>query len=236
MINNNIIFSTLSLMFSINLLGLLYSYLIIKTNIFKKFKLQDRPHKLKNFYKRLPLILFNLLILLSITALGLFYMSDYIITSFRSIWRMVFEIIIVLMIDDIFFYLFHRMMHENKYIYRKIHKIHHRASTPFPSEYLYTHPLEWMIGMIGPFIGISLLGGVSIYSFWLLLIIRNVHELDIHSGLKSNFLIKYFPLSGTNEHHDLHHSILDGNYASSFTFLDKLFNTEIKTKPKFYNR
>ena len=127
-------------------------------------------------------------------------------------------------------------MHENKYIYSKIHKIHHRASTPFPSEYLYTHPLEWMIGMIGPFIGITLLGGVSIYSFWLLLIIRNVHELDIHSGLKSNFLIKKFPFSGTNEHHDLHHSILDGNYASSFTFLDKIFKTDIKIKPKFYNR
>ena len=67
-------------------------------------------------------------------------MSDYIITSFRSIWRMVFEIIVVLMIDDIFFYLFHRMMHENKYIYRKIHKIHHRANTPIPIDYIYVHP------------------------------------------------------------------------------------------------
>ena len=234
MIHNNIIISTLSLMLTINLLGLLYSYLIIKTNIFKRFKLQDRPHKLKNFYNRLPLILFNLFILLSVTGFGLYYMSDYIISSFYSIWRMIFEIIIVLIIDDIFFYLFHRMMHQNRYIYKKIHKIHHRASTPFPSEYLYTHPLEWMTGMIGPFIGIFLLQGVSIYSFWLILIIRNLHELDIHSGLKSSYLTKYFPFSGTNEHHDLHHSILDGNYASSFSFWDKMFKTEISTKPKFY--
>ena len=234
MVNNNIILSTLLLMLSINLLGLLYSYLIIKTNIFKRFKLQNRPHKLKNFYKRLPLILFNLLILLLVTGLGLFYMSDYIIGSFNTIWIMIFEVIIVLMIDDIFFYLFHRMMHENKYIYQKIHKIHHRASTPFPSEYLYTHPLEWMTGMIGPFIAIFLLQGVSIYSFWLILIIRNLHELDIHSGLKSSYLTKYFPFSGTNEHHDLHHAIIDGNYASSFSFWDKMFKTEISSKPKFY--
>ena len=234
MINNNIIISTLCLMLSINLMGLVYSYIIIKTNIFKNFKLQDRPHKLKNFHKRLPLILFNLLILLSITGAGLFYMSDYIIASFSSVWRMIFEIIIVLIIDDIFFYLFHRTMHENKFIYRKIHKIHHRASTPFPSEYLYTHPLEWMAGMIGPFIGIFLLQGVSIYSFWVILIIRNLHELDIHSGLKSSYLTRYFPFSGTNEHHDLHHSILDGNYASSFSFWDKMFKTEISEKPKFY--
>ena len=88
--------------------------------------------------------------------------------------------------------------------------------------------------MIGPFIGIFLLQGVSIYSFWLILIIRNLHELDIHSGLKSSYLTKYFPFSGTNEHHDLHHSILDGNYASSFSFWDKMFKTEISLKPKFY--
>ena len=228
--------TTLSILLIINILGIIYSYLIVNNKILYSIKLQTRPHKIENFYSRVPLIIFNLFILIAVTGLGLYFFSDYIIREFRNFSWTITEVMVVLLIDDVYFYFYHRLMHENKYIYRKIHKIHHRASTPFPSEYLYTHPLEWMIGMIGPFIGITLLGGVSIYSFWLLLIIRNVHELDIHSGLKSNFLIKYFPLSGTNEHHDLHHSILDGNYASSFTFLDKLFNTEIKTKPKFYNR
>lgn len=228
--------TTLSILLIINILGIIYSYLIVNNKILYSIKLQTRPHKIENFYSRVPLIIFNLFILVTVTGLGLYFLSDYIIREYQNFGWTVTEVLVVLLIDDVYFYFYHRLMHENKYIYRKIHKIHHRASTPFPSEYLYTHPLEWMIGMIGPFIGITLLGGVSIYSFWLLLIIRNVHELDIHSGLKSNFLIKYFPLSGTNEHHDLHHSILDGNYASSFTFLDKFFNTEIKTKPKFYNR
>ena len=228
--------TTLSILLIINILGIIYSYLIVNNKILYSIKLQTRPHKIENFYSRVPLIIFNLFILVTVTGLGLYFFSDYIIREYRNFSWTITEVMVVLLIDDVYFYFYHRLMHENKYIYRKIHKIHHRASTPFPSEYLYTHPLEWMIGMIGPFIGIALLGGISIYSFWLLLIIRNVHELDIHSGLKSNFLIKYFPLSGTNEHHDLHHSILDGNYASSFTFLDKLFNTEIKIKPKFYNR
>ena len=228
--------TTLSILLIINILGIIYSYLIVNNKILYTIKLQTRPHKIENFYSRVPLIIFNLFILVTVTGLGLYFFSDYIIREYRNFSWTITEVMVVLLIDDVYFYFYHRLMHENKYIYRKIHKIHHRASTPFPSEYLYTHPLEWMIGMIGPFIGIALLGGISIYSFWLLLIIRNVHELDIHSGLKSNFLIKYFPLSGTNEHHDLHHSILDGNYASSFTFLDKLFNTEIKIKPKFYNR
>ena len=234
-VNFNLII-TLSILVAINIFGLFYSYLIIDKGFLQSAKLQTRPHKLIFFHQRLPLILFNIFTLLLVTGLGLHFFSDYIIRDFKSLEWCLAEVLIVLLIDDMYFYFYHRLMHQNKYIYRKIHIIHHRATTPFPSEYLYTHPLEWMIGMIGPFIGIAILGGISIYSFWLLLIIRNIHELDIHSGLKSNFLIKLFPFSGSNEHHDLHHSILDGNYASSFTFLDKIFKTEIKTRPRFYNK
>ena len=238
-IENNIITSTLILILAINLFGFLYSYLIIKTNFFKKFKIQKRPHKLVNFYKRIPLISFNLIILMLITGFGLNYFSDNIYYLSDNILRdlgiMIFEIFIILMIDDIYFYFWHRLMHENKFLYHKIHKIHHRASTPFPSEYLYTHPIEWMVGMIGPFLGIFLLGGVCVYSFWMVLLIRNLHELDIHSGLKSSYLTKYFPFSGTNEHHDKHHAILKGNYASAFSFWDKMFKTTIDNNPKFYN-
>ena len=137
------------------------------------------------------------------------------------------QLFIILIFDDTFFYFLHRSMHENKYIYKKIHKIHHRANSPMPIDYLYVHPLEWMSGFIGPFIGILLLGGVSIYVFWLYLIVRNLHELDIHSGLKSSFLNRLFPLSGTNEHHDLHHAKRDGNYSSTFTLWDTIFKTKL---------
>ncbi len=226
---------TLSILISANIFGLALSYVITTRGFLNYNKLQSRSYKEDIFKKRLPLIMFNLFTLVLVTALGLYFFSSYIIRDYISMEWVVFEVLIVLFIDDIYFYFFHRLMHENRYLYRKIHSIHHRATTPFPSEYLYTHPLEWMGGMPGPFIGMLLLGGISVYSFWLLLIIRNIHELDIHSGLKSNKLIKFFPFAGTNEHHDLHHSKFDGNYASSFTFLDRIFNTQIKSKPKFYN-
>ena len=137
------------------------------------------------------------------------------------------QLFVILLFDDTFFYFLHRLMHENKYIYKKIHKIHHRANSPIPIDYLYVHPLEWMSGFIGPFIGILLLGGVSIYAFWLYLIVRNFHELDIHSGLKSSFLNRSLPFSGTNEHHDLHHAKRDWNYSSTFTLWDTIFRTKL---------
>ena len=229
------VLSTLLLLLFINLIGFLYSYLIIKTDFFKDYKLQNRPHKIEDLRSRSPLICINIATLMLITGLGLYYFPDFIIKDFDGISIFIFEIIIVLMIDDIYFYLWHRLMHENKFLYKKIHKIHHRATTPFPSEYLYTHPIEWIVGMIGPFIGIYLLGGVSLYAFWIILIIRNLHELDIHSGLKSGYLTKYFPFSGTNEHHDMHHAYLKGNYASAFSFWDKIFKTSITERNKFHN-
>ena len=76
----------------------------------------------------------------------------------------------------------HRYMHENKFIYKTIHKIHHRANTPMPIEYIYVHPLEWSSGMIGPFLGMIAIGGISFESYMLYLIIRNMHEKYLEAG------------------------------------------------------
>ena len=73
---NNVIFFTLILLLIINVIGFLYSYLIIKTDFFKKFKLQNRPHRMKDFSRRSPLICFNIFILMLITGVGLYYFSD----------------------------------------------------------------------------------------------------------------------------------------------------------------
>ena len=43
------------------------------------------------------------------------------------------------------------LMHKNKFLYEKVHIIHHKASNPFPADYLYEHPLEWIMGLLGPF-------------------------------------------------------------------------------------
>ena len=64
--------------------------------------------------------------------------------------------------------------------------------TLLPIEYIYVHPLEWMVGAIGPFLGLItvllLWGSVPAWTLWGYLLVRNLHELDIppessrHSG------------------------------------------------------
>ena len=224
---DNVVYITIILLLLINSYGFIYSYLITKNSFFNKNKIQTKIINYSVLKQRTPLVLFNIMILMILAMIGLVFYRAYYIKEFVSIFYIPLEVFFVLIIDDFFFYMLHRKMHQNKYIYKKIHKIHHRANTPIPFDYIYVHPLEWLSGFIGPFIGMLLLGGISIYSFWIYLIVRNIHEIHIHSGIKSSFLVNLIPFYGNNEHHDIHHAKRDGNYSSTFTVWDRVFKTKL---------
>ena len=220
--------TTIILLVLINFYGFLYSLLITKYKSYQLSKIQSKIIDYDILKKRLPLILFNVFILILFNYIGIKYFSHVFLKGYNSILICFLEILFVLIVDDFFFYILHRGMHENKYIYKTIHKIHHRANVPIPFEYIYVHPLEWMSGMIGPFLGMIFIGGISFESYCIYLIIRNVHEIHIHSGIKTSLVLSKLPFYGNNEHHDLHHAERDGNYASTFTLWDYLFNTKFK--------
>ena len=217
-----------------NLFGFLISMVSIHTQLFSKYRIQKRKLKVSAFYNRLPLIVFNIFSLISISSIGLYFLypimfDNEIEINFTSI---MIQLFIILIIDDFYFYILHSWMHSNKYILDKIHRVHHRVISPFALEYIYVHPLEWMLGYVGPFLAIfciSLVSPVNILSFWLYQLIRNLHELDVHSGFKS-FFSKWIPFWGESEHHDLHHEKLNGNYATTFTIWDSIFKTKLNDK------
>ena len=224
---NDKVLITVILLVLINLYGFLYSLFITKYNFFYKNKIQSKVITYNDLLKRVPLVIFNLSILILLNIIGVKFFHNIFLTDYNTLLVCFFEIIFVLIIDDFFFYVLHRGMHVNKYIYKKIHKIHHRANVPIPFEYIYVHPLEWMTGMIGPFIAMYFLGGISFVSYCCYLVVRNIHEIHIHSGIKSSNLSKFFFIYGDNEHHDVHHSRRDGNYASTFLIWDLIFKTKI---------
>ncbi len=218
---------TILLIFSTNLIGFLYSYIILYTNIFKSLRIQDKKYKPDILWKRIPLVVFNICTLMALASIGIYMMDGWFGTELPSVFVFTIQLGFIYLIDDLFFYFMHRWLHTNKFMMQSVHRIHHNATTPFPLEYIYVHPFEWMLGFLGPMIAIIMMLGVNVYVFWIYLIFRNLHELDIHSGIKT-ILFRYFPFWGTVEHHDKHHEKLNGNYSSTFTYLDKLFRTEIK--------
>ena len=221
---------TIILLLFINIIGYIYSYFIVSNNTGSNTQIQPNTDRdLRYLRNHTPLFILNVFTLVFFVFIGFYFFKEYIIDGNTniSIFKISLQLFLILIFDDTFFYFLHRSMHENKYIYSKIHKIHHRANSPIPIDYIYVHPLEWMSGFIGPFIGILCMGGVSIYTFWLYLFIRNFHELGIHSGIKTSYFLSFIPFYGTNEHHDIHHAKRDGNYSSTFLLWDYIFKTKI---------
>ena len=213
-----------------NLFGLLYSMLVLKTDLFKSFRIQSKSYQEAIFRKRMPLFLFNFVILLCVAGAGSYLIYDSIETSFTSLWIIGLQVLFAFIVDDAWFYFFHRWLHENKFMLRHVHSIHHRATTPFPLEYLYAHPLEWMLGMIGVGIGFALIlivMPINIYAIWIFGLLRNLHEIHIHSDLELPFFSNV-PFLSKTKHHDDHHSKLAGNYATTFNWMDRIFKTTFK--------
>jgi|688.fasta_scaffold174034_2 sterol desaturase/sphingolipid hydroxylase (fatty acid hydroxylase superfamily) len=222
----SIAFYTIVLLVCTNLFGLLYSMLVLYTPIFKKFSIQKKSYVKGVFAKRMPLYLFNITLLLTISGVGAYFGFGF-LKQEVSIGIIVFQVIFAFVIDDIFFYFYHRWLHENKFMLKNVHSIHHRATKPFPLEYLYAHPIEWMLGMIGAFLGFAILlifMPVNVYAFWIFGALRNLHEIHIHSDLELPVSSK-IPLLSKTKHHDDHHAKLTGNYSSTFVWMDRLFKT-----------
>ena len=221
---------TILVLLGSNLFGLLYSMLVLKTNLFKSFRIQSKSYQEAIFRKRMPLFLFNFVILLFVAGTGSYLIYDSIETSFTSLWIIGLQVLFAFIVDDAWFYFFHRWLHENKFMLRHVHSIHHRATTPFPLEYLYAHPLEWMLGMIGVGIGFALIlivMPINVYAIWLFGLLRNLHEIHIHSDLELPFFSNV-PFLSKTKHHDDHHSKLAGNYASTFNWMDRIFKTTFR--------
>ncbi len=217
---------TVLLLVCTNLIGLLYSILVLYTDLFRKFTIQKKQYVKGVFAKRMPLYLFNITLLLAISGLGAYFGFGF-LKQEVSIGIIVFQVVFAFVIDDIFFYFYHRWLHENKFMLKNVHSIHHKATKPFPLEYLYAHPFEWLMGMIGAFLGFALIlifMPVNLYAFWVFGALRNLHEIHIHSDLELPVSSK-IPLLSKTKHHDDHHAKLTGNYASTFVWMDRFFKT-----------
>ena len=227
----NFIFLLLSL-YSI----LLSFYLIHKfkdkkyTNL---YKCQPNKTDYSNIYQKLKIYFRNLILIIILNSIGLYYFRNlflnntFKLNSFEYLKTFFVDIAVVLLLDDFLFYLLHRLMHHNKWLFNNFHSRHHEAKSPLPIDILYVSIPELIFVLFSTFSAILIRGGILPFSFVIFTIIKQLHEISIHSGTKSSVIIKKIPFYGTNEHHDTHHKMLKGNYASTFNIWDKIFNTEI---------
>jgi sterol desaturase/sphingolipid hydroxylase (fatty acid hydroxylase superfamily) len=145
-----------------------------------------------------------------------------------GVWRVLYEIVAILLVYDFAYYWLHRLMHTKKGM-RWVHGTHHEVHNPTAMESFYLTPMELFAGL-GLLCGCTwLIGPVSIYSFAVVFFIHSTLNITVHSGLLSKRWILW-PIDHLTHKHYIHHAgNYDNNYASLTPFWDILFGTSGKT-------
>ncbi len=147
----------------------------------------------------------------------------------QPVWKVLLNIVVILMFYDFFYYLAHRFWFHGQGRMRKIHAVHHQARNPTYLDAHYVHPLETFVGLgmfltcvvvlsaiMGPFQIATIV--VTYVIFTNINIINHVF-LDLpHSPYKTvNWIVA--------KHHVHHENMHKGNYATITLFYDKIFGT-----------
>ena len=130
----------------------------------------------------------------------------------------------VLFLYDLMYYAAHRSMHF-KPLMRLIHGVHHKVRYPTAFEGLYLHPLDNLVGIGLLFVSAAIIGPVAVAAFLVAAALHTFINIVTHTNL-----VFPHPLFRLTNHwavrHDIHHGSHTGsNFASIFSFLDRLFGT-----------
>lgn len=143
----------------------------------------------------------------------------------------VLQVITCFVIEDFGNYWIHRWLH-TPWLYRHIHYWHHQWSAPFSLAATDAHPLEVILLGVPTIAGPVLLSS-HLFTTLVWMMLRQYEAIDIHSGYEFRWNLNcYLPFYGGTEHHDYHHYLYSGNYASIFTFCDEIYGTNLAYKQR----
>ena len=139
----------------------------------------------------------------------------------------VFSILLMIVLQDTYYYWTHRLLHWKK-IFRYVHKTHHLSLNPTPFSAYALHPVEALLDVsIIPIIVFTIpyhASAVTIFSAYTL----GMNVLG-HTGFEffpSGFTRhKWFKWHNTPTHHNMHHRYVKYNFSIYFNFWDRVMKT-----------
>lgn len=189
------------------------------------YRLQTaRKFDIEKFKSAVPLVLFNNTVVgASINMLFIVPRQvskpGFFAPELFTVWDLARWAILAYLVEDVLFYITHRICHENKWLYQNVHKIHHEWQTPCAFIATYAHPLEHaFVNVLPATLGICLFSGHFMFDFmWFFLACTNT--LITHCGYHFPGCI-IFP-----ERHDFHHERFTENYGVGM--MDMIFGPSL---------
>jgi lathosterol oxidase len=129
---------------------------------------------------------------------------------------------------DFYFYWTHRLLH-TRWLFRRVHGVHHRSRNPSPWAAFSFHPVEALIqGSALPLMLLVMpLHQYVVIAFAVHQIVRNTHGHAAVESLPRGFARHWLGARFvTTTHHHLHHETAQGNYGLWFTWWDRWCGTE----------
>jgi methylsterol monooxygenase len=216
--------------------GILYT---LKHPAIERYKCNNQPWPWEEdpkgwkilFRKTILLVSFYNLILAPLFSLAVNFNDyrqprlDY--DSLPSIPVFIAHLLICIIAEDIMFYFGHRLLH-SKYLYKRIHKVHHDHKVTISLASEYAHPVEFVIGNIIPTMAGTFILGTNIHCYtqmcWIF--IRICETSVSHSGY--NFPVSIsnlIPFATESDFHNYHHLNFKDNYGSQTKIWDYLCKT-----------
>ena len=147
----------------------------------------------------------------------------------RPLWRHAVDVVVVLLVFDLFYYFTHRFVFHGKLL-RRVHALHHQARTPTYVDALYVHPLETFIGLslfLGSIPLVAAMTGAPLSAYSMAVATLVFTQLNTLNHTFTDFsgtpwkLADYVTGVHAAHHVDMNH----GNYATLTMFYDWVFGT-----------
>jgi 4-alpha-methyl-delta7-sterol-4alpha-methyl oxidase len=166
---------------------------------------------------------------LSLTLWPLYQLRGVHLGPWPAWWAVLGQLALFLVVDDALFYALHRTLH-TRWLFRRVHAVHHRVHAPFALTGAIMHPLEW-VAIGGLVMVVPLAIGMHAQIMWLCVILRQWGNAEFHAGMEGWWsVLSRLPGAGGVRHHDLHHARMAGNYAALFSFWDRRLGTELAAR------
>ncbi len=151
----------------------------------------------------------------------------------RPWWRILTDVVVILMFYDFFYYLTHRFLfHDNGVLggpLKWMHAVHHRQHNPCVRDSSYIHPLEVAIGLglyaASIFVLSRFMGDFHVVTIVITFVAFSQINLHNHALWEAeHFPFRYLNYASRMHHH--HHArFTGGNYATISLLYDWMFGT-----------